>query len=235
MKVYLQKERNVPIQLARTQETLHRRLTAALGAGVYGVEALLYCPDYSIRDASIAGVAADRIVDASRKAQLAQVILQILPEDDEHFPNAPKLHHFSRTSFALTPDTSALVGCAGTLVTRLSAACRAARQLEFAPFRLRVTGTAGSGKTQLAVQAMRDAVAAGKRVLYVFQPAARRLHRAHRAARRENRELPPARLGRARRRLYARLPGTRRIRAARGALRGNADSRALALRRAGRR
>ena len=32
---------------------------------------------------------------------------------------------------------------------------------------MRVTGTAGSGKTQLAVQAMRDAVAAGKRVLYV--------------------------------------------------------------------
>ena len=110
VKVYLQKERNVPIQLARTQETLHRRLTAALGAGVYGVEALLYCPDYSIRDASIAGVAADRIVDASRKAQLAQVILQILPEDDEHFPNAPKLHHFLADELALTPDTSALVG-----------------------------------------------------------------------------------------------------------------------------
>ena len=168
VKVYLQKERNVPIQLARTQETLHRRLTAALGAGVYGVEALLYCPDYSIRDASIAGVAADRIVDASRKAQLAQVILQILPEDDEHFPNAPKLHHFLADELALTPDTSALVGQAGTLVTRLSGGLAAwARQLEFAPFRLRVTGTAGSGKTQLAVQAMRDAVAAGKRVLYV--------------------------------------------------------------------
>ncbi|HDR9764616.1 TPA: ATP-binding domain-containing protein [Burkholderia cepacia ATCC 25416] len=168
VKVYLQKERNVPIQLARTQETLHRRLTAALGAGVYGVEALLYCPDYSIRDASIAGVAADRIVDASRKAQLAQVILRILPEDDEHFPNAPKLHHFLADELALTPDTSALVGQAGTLVTRLSGGLAAwARQLEFAPFRLRVTGTAGSGKTQLAVQAMRDAVAAGKRVLYV--------------------------------------------------------------------
>jgi len=90
VKVYLQKERNVPIQLARTQETLHRRLTAALGAGVYGVEALLYCPDYSIRETAIAGVAADRIVDASRKSQLAQVILQILPEHDEALPNAAK-------------------------------------------------------------------------------------------------------------------------------------------------
>ncbi|RQR55990.1 nuclease [Burkholderia sp. Bp9126] len=168
VKVYLQTERNVSIQLARTQETLHRRLTAALGAGVYGVDALLYCPDYTVRQAAIAGVPAERIVDAARKAQLAQVILQLLPADEPRFANAPKIHHFLADELALAPDTSALVGQAGTLVTRLSGGLAAwARQLEFTPFRLRVTGTAGSGKTQLAVQAMRDAIAAGRRVLYV--------------------------------------------------------------------
>ncbi|KVP00696.1 nuclease [Burkholderia ubonensis] len=168
VKVYLQTERNVPIQLARTQETLHRRLTAALGAGVHGVEALLYCPDYTIRQAAIAGVPSERIVDATRKAQLAQVIQQILPADEPRVANAPKIHHFLADELALTPDTSALVGQAGTLVTRLSGGLASwARQLEFTPFRLRVIGTAGSGKTQLAVQAMRDAIAAGRRVLYV--------------------------------------------------------------------
>ncbi|KVG39596.1 nuclease [Burkholderia ubonensis] len=168
VKVYLQTERNVPIQLARTQETLHRRLTAALGAGVYGVEALLYCPDYTIRQAAIAGVPSERIVDATRKAHLAQVIQQILPADEPRVANAPKIHHFLADELALTPDTSALVGQTGTLVTRLSCGLASwARQLEFTPFRLRVIGTAGSGKTQLAVQAMRDAIAAGRRVLYV--------------------------------------------------------------------
>ncbi|KUZ74685.1 nuclease [Burkholderia ubonensis] len=168
VKVYLQTERNVPIQLARTQETLHRRLTTSLGAGVYGVEALLYCPDYTIRQAAIAGVASERIVDATRKAQLAQVIQQILPADEPRVANAPKIHHFLADELALTPDTSALVGQADTLVTRLSGGLASwARQLEFTPFRLRVIGTAGSGKTQLAVQAMRDAIAAGRRVLYV--------------------------------------------------------------------
>lgn len=168
VKVYLQTERNVPIQLARTQETLHRRLTASLGAGVYGVEALLYCPDYTIRQAAIAGVPSERIVDATRKAQLAQVIQQILPADEPRVANAPKIHHFLADELALTPDTSALVGQADTLVTRLSGGLASwARQLEFTPFRLRVIGTAGSGKTQLAVQAMRDAIAAGRRVLYV--------------------------------------------------------------------
>ncbi|AYZ62377.1 nuclease [Burkholderia multivorans] len=168
VKVYLQTERNVPIQLARTQETLHRRLTASLGAGVYGVEALLYCPDYTIRQAAIAGVPSERIVDSTRKAQLAQVIQQILPADEPRVANAPKIHHFLADELALTPDTSALVGQAGTLVTRLSGGLASwARQLEFTPFRLRVIGTAGSGKTQLAVQAMRDSIAAGRRVLYV--------------------------------------------------------------------
>jgi hypothetical protein len=168
VKVYLQTERNVSIQLARTQENLHRRLTAAFGAGTYGVDALLYCPDYTIRQTAIAGVAPERIVDASRKAQLAAVIEQWLPADEPRFPNAAKIHHFLADELALAPDTSALVGQAGTLVTRLSGGLAAwARQLDFTPFRLRVIGTAGSGKTQLAVQVMRDAIAAGRRVLYV--------------------------------------------------------------------
>src|SRR5580698_6451 len=69
MKVYMQKERNVAIQLARTLENLHRRFTAAFGAGTYRIEELLYCPDYTVKDASIAGVPEARIVDASRKAK----------------------------------------------------------------------------------------------------------------------------------------------------------------------
>jgi len=60
------------------------------------------------------------------------------------------------------------VGQAGTLVTRLSGGLATwARRLKFEPFRLRVIGTAGSGKTQLAVQVMKDAAASGKRALYV--------------------------------------------------------------------
>ncbi|RKO03121.1 nuclease [Burkholderia mallei] len=168
VKVYLQTERNVSIQLARTLENLHRRLTAALGAGAYGVEELLYCPDYTIRNPAIAGVAPARIVDATRRHALAARIVDALPADEPPFPSAAKVHHFLADELSLTPDTSALVGQADTLVTRLSGGLAAwARRLEFEPFRLRVIATAGAGKTQLAVQAMRGAISAGKRVLYV--------------------------------------------------------------------
>ncbi|CAN7675912.1 ATP-dependent helicase [Trinickia sp. LjRoot230] len=168
VKVYLQTERNVAIELARTVEGMHRRLTAAFGAGTYCLETLLYCPDYVVKDTAIAGVAPERIVDATRKERLVSVILDALPADEPRLQCAPKIHHYLADELALTPDASALVGQAGTLVTRLSGGLATwARRLAFEPFRLRVSGTAGSGKTQLAVQVMRDAAAAGKRSLYV--------------------------------------------------------------------
>ncbi|GLU30906.1 ATP-binding domain-containing protein [Trinickia caryophylli] len=168
VKVYLQTERNVAIGLARTTESLHRRFTAAFGAGTYGIEALLYCPDYVVRDAAIAGVAPERIIDATRKDQLVAAIVEALPPDEPRLASASKIHHFLADELSLTPDASALVGQAGTLVTRLSGGLATwARRLQFEPFRLRVIGTAGSGKTQLAIQVMKDAAFAGKRALYV--------------------------------------------------------------------
>ncbi|TDV26751.1 UvrD-like helicase family protein [Paraburkholderia caballeronis] len=168
VKVYMQTERNVSIALARTVEGLHRRFTAAFGAGTYFLEELLYCPDHVVKDAAIAGVNPARIVDAARKGQLVSIVLDALPADEPRLPCAAKIHHFLADELALTPDASALVGAAGTLVTRLAGGLATwARRLEFAPFRLRVIGTAGSGKTQLAVQVMKDAVARGQRTLYV--------------------------------------------------------------------
>jgi hypothetical protein len=168
VKVYLQTERNVAIQLAHTIEAMHRRFTAAFGAGTYCLEALLYCPDYVVKNAAIAGVAPECIVDATRKERLVSIILAALPADEPRLACAPKIHSFLADELALTPDASALVGQAGTLVTRLSGGLATwARRLKFEPFRLRVIGTAGSGKTQLAVQVMKDAAASGKRALYV--------------------------------------------------------------------
>jgi hypothetical protein len=168
VKAYLQTERNVAIALARTIEGLHRRFTAAFGAGAYFIEGLLYCPDHAVKDAAIAGVDPARIVDATKKERLAAIIREALPADEPRLPCAAKIHHFLADELSLTPDASALVGQAGTLVTRLAGGLATwARRLEFTPFRLRVIGTAGSGKTQLAVQVMNDAVARGERPLYV--------------------------------------------------------------------
>jgi len=75
---------------------------------------------------------------------------------------------FLADELELALDPSALVGKARTWVTRLSGGLATwARRLEFEPFRLRVVGTAGSGKTQLALRILEDAAAKGQRAQYV--------------------------------------------------------------------
>ena len=68
----------------------------------------------------------------------------------------------------LVPEANAMVGETGKLYTRLSGGLSHwARKIECAPFRLRVIGTAGSGKTQLAMAIYRDAIREGRRPLYL--------------------------------------------------------------------
>jgi superfamily I DNA and RNA helicase len=108
----------------------------------------------------------ERIVDARRRDQLAAVIQRLLPPGEDS--DTRNLHHFLRDVIQLDTDVSALIGRAQTMVTRVAGGlAHWARQLDFTPFRLRVTGTAGSGKTQLALAEYRDSLLRGQRPLYV--------------------------------------------------------------------
>ncbi len=168
VKRYAQVEKNVPVQLARNRDGLLGRLIGAVGAERVKVEALLYCPDYTVRSPATAGVDPARIVDAGRRAHLCHVIRTLLPEDGEDAALADKVHRFLRDLFELVPDVGAMTGEASVLYTRLSSGlAHWAQQIEADPFRLRVVGTAGSGKTQLALEVLREAAAAGRHARYV--------------------------------------------------------------------
>lgn len=167
VKRYAGKSVSVAAQIGRNVHALHGKLVAALGGEALRLEYLLYCPDYRVREPGSAGLEAGRIVDATRREQLTQMIQAALPAG-EAAPRAAKVHRFLRDLLRLEADVSALVGQARTLVTRVSGGLAEwARRLEFEPFRLRVTGTAGSGKTQLALAEYQAALAAGRRPLYV--------------------------------------------------------------------
>jgi len=131
------------------------------------IDYLLYCPDYQVRKVETAGIAADRIVDARRRDQLANVVRDILPAVDGS-AQRERVLRFLGNVLQLVPDPSAMIGQANKLVTRIAGGLATwARKLAFSPFRLRVTGTAGSGKTQLALAEYQAALAAGLRPLYV--------------------------------------------------------------------
>lgn len=167
-KRYGQGEKNVPLQMARTHDALRERLRRFLKEAPFHTDALLYCPDYQVKQRGSAGIPAERIVDASSKENLARIIRSILPADDSPLPTKPQIERFLTDTLKLVPDVNALAGQARTMYTRLSGGLSQwARTLDFVPFRLRVIGTAGSGKTQLALAVYTDAVAAGRRPLYV--------------------------------------------------------------------
>jgi len=167
VKRYAEKEKSVPLQMARTVSALRAKLHARPGCQAAQVDYLLYCPDYTVRQVETAGIAPQRIVDARRRTQLAVLIQNILPAG-ERAPLATEVHRFLRGVLQLETDVSALVGRARALVTRVSGGlAHWARQLEFTPHRLRVAGTAGSGKTQLALAEYRAALERGQRPLYV--------------------------------------------------------------------
>ncbi len=172
-KTVLGRQKNVHTDILRTVDQLRSRF--AKGGEELAIDYLLYCPDYRMRDLPLAGIDASRIVDASRRDQLLAIIRQILPataatgaEGAGAAPAFRNVLRFFSDSLQLIPDPSAMIGQATQLVTRLSGGLATwARQLEFTPFRLRVAGTAGSGKTQLALAEYRAALVAGKTPLYV--------------------------------------------------------------------
>jgi hypothetical protein len=168
VKAYAGRDKPVAAQLKRTVDALTARLAPLCAGESLTLDYLLYCPDYTVRQPASAGLPPERIVDASRRELLCRRIAEAFPAEPARDVLAHKLRRFFNDELQLVPDVSALLGRAGQMVTRISGGLATwARRLAFEPFRLRVVGTAGSGKTQLALAVLNDAATAGRRALYV--------------------------------------------------------------------
>lgn len=134
------------------------------------LEPIFFCPDFTVPEASGLAVNAERIVDAHRKHELGAVIQTIDATADllSRNPNVRAIHSFLCNELNLVPEVGALSQAAETLVTRLSHGLEQwVGRLSFEPFRLRVSGTAGSGKSQLAFSELQRNHGRKARTLYV--------------------------------------------------------------------
>ncbi len=168
VKKYEGRDKLVRPQLDRTLDALRRRLAPIVQGEPLAIDCFLYCPDYTIKSIGTAGLPPERIVDARSRGQLCARLLAAVPAEPPRDLLAHRLRRFFENELQLVADVSALLGHAERMVTRLSEGLATwARRLEFEPFRLRVVGTAGSGKTQLALAVLNDAAAAGRKALFV--------------------------------------------------------------------
>ncbi|MCK0510218.1 ATP-binding domain-containing protein [Aromatoleum buckelii] len=168
VRTYAKEKSHVGVGMARSAGRLRERLAAFLDGHRADVDTLLFCPDYTVRQPGSAGVDPARIVDAGRREHLASIVRSLLREGPRDRVVLDNIHRFLADQLELVPDVNAFVGRAEALYTRLAGGLAEwARRIDMEPFRLRVTGTAGSGKTQLAMAVFRYALEAGRRPLYV--------------------------------------------------------------------
>jgi hypothetical protein len=167
-KTYGDKHKNVPFQIARNMHGLQHRLKQKLKGGAVFVDSILYCPDYRIKKLGTAGIDPNRIIDFKRKGQLIQIIKSIIPPEEANPSIQELIHQFLSDILEIVPDVNAVIGQNERFYTRVSGGLSEwAQRLEFTPFRLRVIGTAGSGKTQLALAVFRESIKQGRKPLYV--------------------------------------------------------------------
>lgn len=166
-KRYGDKTKNVCSQVSRTLHTVQNKLGKQLGGQKVRIESLLYCPDHTIKNQATAGLSAERIVDARKKNALIEIIHSLLTPGITS-PIAQSVHRFMSDTLCLEADVSALMGHARKMVTRVSEGlAHWGRRLQFSPYRLHVIGTAGSGKSQLALAEYSATISEGKRPLYL--------------------------------------------------------------------
>ena len=86
VKQYPGRSKSVPVQMSRMVSHLRGKLAVRGDIPSVHTDALLYCPDYTVRNPETAGLVPERIVDASRRDQLCQIIQQLLPAREETPP-----------------------------------------------------------------------------------------------------------------------------------------------------
>ena len=143
------------------------------------IDYLIYCPDYKVININAAGIDRERVVDGNSKAGLSDYIKRLLDAKGDAGPESVReLHEFFLSSLRIVPDVASYKSSQERVYRRLlSGLSDVIDNLEFQPFRLRVTGTAGSGKTQVTLAFCDRMLAQGKKPLLLCfnRPLADRL------------------------------------------------------------
>jgi hypothetical protein len=164
--------KSVHVQLSRNLNSLRTEFSRRYKGKRLSVDYLLYMPNAVLSGPTPSGLDPDRVVDSVRASKLCQIIRELF--DFSSLPGGGDLadpievHDFLSQKVYAVPHIGLLGKSAREFTTRASGGLSTwVGRLHMSPHRLRVQGTAGSGKTQLALDELRRADRLGQSALYV--------------------------------------------------------------------
>ena len=164
-KRYGRQTKDVTAQVRQQYAALRSRLQQA-GLSVR-LHHMLVLPDLQVQSQTVQWPR-ERIVDCDDLETLVPRVIEQLGAGHPGGAVLPRVLAFLDNQFRVAPDVSTMSGRLQDVSTRLSAGLATwVPRLSVPSGLIRVVGTAGSGKTQLALRLLRDADAAGQRATYI--------------------------------------------------------------------
>lgn len=143
---------------------LHRMRDAGLDVQLHH---LLVLPDVRVASET-AQWPRERIVDSADMGAVVTRVAQALGPGSPGEGTVDRVKAFFANAFRVAPDVSALTGRLQSTVTRMAAGLATwVPRIQVPSGVVRVIGTAGSGKTQLALRLLRDADANARKAAYI--------------------------------------------------------------------
>ena len=181
IKRYGSQQKNPVDQVVRSRDHIIEKFRAQYGGKLrLSIDYLVYCPDHKVKQLTAAALDRSRIVDGSIGDELPRRIEHILGSGRPDPFVRDKVNEFFQHTFHLVPDIHSRRRRLDERFVRLSEGLiNFIDNLAFTPFRLRVVGTAGCGKSLLASHRYARSVEAGKRTLLLCfnRPLAEMLQR----------------------------------------------------------
>lgn len=159
-------EKNVASQAHAQLHALIGRLRKE-GLGAARVNHYLLLPDFQVAHGTV-GYPRERIIDAGQLGRIPDIAMELMALPALEHGHLERLHGFLSNRFELVPDAACRVGQQQEITRRLSAGLATwLPRISSAAGIYIVEATAGSGKTQLALQLLQTAASRGERAAYV--------------------------------------------------------------------
>ncbi|NEX17929.1 MAG: hypothetical protein C1943_15245 [Halochromatium sp.] len=181
VKVYGQRQKSVNSQIQRSLDQVRDKFRwQQRRAPPLILDYLLYCPDYRVQRLNAVGLDQNRIVDAAASDGLARRIERVLGPGNPDHERRTLIEDFFCHTFDVLPQIRVYLDAQQQHYVRHgSDLAELISTIEMTPYRVRVSGTAGCGKSLLATAFAREQTAQQRRVLMICfnRPLADRLQR----------------------------------------------------------